>query len=188
MRKLLAALALLALASPALADTIAAPPSNTTIAIGNALTVVLTAAVPAVAAILSGALWKLWTKWGFQATAQDKANVESDLQTALAFGVSKAIPAIKASSWDNVDVHSRIVADAADYLLQRFPDRAAAIVTAANSDAGKLVPKYAALSDTLTARLPEAIAVAAASPATPPAPAEPPVPVMVVPLGAPALA
>ena len=29
----------------------------------------------------------------------------ADLQTALAFGVSKAIPAIQAKGWDHVDVH-----------------------------------------------------------------------------------
>ena len=105
------------------------------------------------------------------ASAQDKANLESDLQTALAFGVSKAIPAIQAKGWDHVDVHSQIVADAAEYFLQRFPDRAAAIAKSAGAAAE--TPDDA-VADTLTARLPEALAVAAASPATPPAPATEP--------------
>ena len=98
------------------------------------------------------------------ASAQDKANLESDLQTALAFGVSKAIPAIQAKGWDHVDVHSQIVADAAEYFLQRFPNRAAAIAKSAGAAAE--TPDDA-VADTLTARLPEALAVAAASPATP---------------------
>ncbi len=173
----LTAACLVLLAAPALADTvIAAPPSTTTVFIGNALTVILAACVPPVAAIAAGALWKAWTWFGFQATAQDKANLESDLKTALAFGVSKALPEIAAKGWDNIDVHSQIVADAANFTLDRFPDRATALTAAANSNQviiGAISP-IAAVQESLNARLPDAIAIAAASPATPPAPDMPP--------------
>ena len=172
MKLLLVAASLVALAFPALADppailAIAAAPSDTTVAIGNALTFVATMCTPPVAAILAAALWKLADKWGFQASAQDKANLESDLQTALALGVSKTLPEIRAKGWDDVNVHSQIVAEAANYFLQRFPNRASAI----GSSAGAVGPgtQAEAGAATLMARLPEAITIAAASPATPPA-------------------
>jgi hypothetical protein len=179
-RIILLLVALIGFAAPAVADTIiAAPSSDTTVAFGNALTVVLTLCIPPVAAILAGALWKLAAKWGFQATAQDKANTEAELQTALAFGVSKAGPLIAAKGWDHADVHSEIVADAARYFLERFPDRAATIQSAANTTADALSStKTEAVSETLAARLPEAVTIAAASPATPPVP--PPAPQIVV--------
>jgi hypothetical protein len=132
---------------------------------------VLTLCVPPVAGILAGALWKLAAKWGFQATAQDKANTEAELQTALALGIAKAGPAIAAQGWDHIDVHSQVIARAVRYFLERFPDRAAQIETAANGpETLSVTTKREAVSDTLAARLPEAMTIAAASPATPPAP------------------
>lgn len=161
----------LLLSTPAFADTIIAgtpPPSSTTVAIGDALTLVLTACVPPVAAILAGALWKLWSKWGFEANAQDKQNMEHELQTALAFGVAKAIPEIKRAGWDNVKVHSQILADSANYLIDRFPARAAQIAAAASAAEIPATSTVEAVKDTLTARLPLAMEAAADSPATPP--------------------
>lgn len=139
--------------------------TSTSVVFGDALAAVLTICVPTVAAILSGALWKLWTKFGLEATAQDKANMETELQAALAFGVAKALPEIKARGWDSVDMHSVVLADAATYFLQRFPDRTKII-----ADAAGIIPMRevrSAVTDTLHARLPEALAVAATSPATP---------------------
>lgn len=144
-------------------EVVVTPPSTTTVFFGNVLTAVLSACVPVVAAIASAALWKLFTRLGFQATAQNKANLEADLQTALAFGVAREIPEIKAKGWDHLDVHNAIIAHAINFMLQRFPDRSAAL-------ASPTIPQDVAVMESLTARLPEAMAIAAASPATPPAP------------------
>lgn len=140
--------------------------TDTSVAFGDALATVLTVCTPAVAAILCGALWKLRAKWGLESTAQDKANLETELQASLKFGIAKALPVIRAEGWDSVDVHSAVLAHAANYFLSRFPERTATIADTATavSDSGV----KAAVTDTLSARLPEAVAIAAASPATPP--------------------
>jgi hypothetical protein len=167
--------ALASLASlPAFAQSV--PQSTTAVFFGNALPVVAAACIPPVAAILCGALWKLWAWCGFKASAQDKANMSQEVQVALSLGVSKAIPIIAARGWDSVDVHNEILAGAARYFLQRFPGRSAAITAAAQptSDTpGPAVSPTAAVTDTLRSRLTDAITTAAASPATPPASSDP---------------
>lgn len=151
-------------AGPVFAETVAATPvvavapSTTTVFFGNLLTGVLATAVSIIVAFLSTVMWKLAARFGVQVTAQNKINIEADLQTALQFGVAKAIPLIKEKGWDHIDVHNQIIADAAAFMLRKLPDRAAQL-----SVSGPL-------EDSLTARLPEAMTVAAESPATPPAP------------------
>ena len=179
------------LVGSAYADTIvpvalAAPsPNPTTVLLDNLLTAVLTAAVVPVAAILSGFLWKLWTKLGLQSTAVSQQNMEAELQTALQFGIAKAIPAIKAAGWDNIGVHNQILNDAASFLTSRYPDRAAQITQGAGLSIRTDGP-LTAVKESLLARLPDAITAAAASPATPPepAPAAPAAPVPSVVVGA----
>jgi len=163
------------LISTAFADTIVpmpmpAVPSPTSVFIGDALNTILALLVPIVSGFLAAALLKLRAKLGFQATAQDKANMEAELQTALQFGIAKSLPAIKAAGWDNINVHSAVVADAANFMLERFPDRSVQIIKAA-APIGVLEPEQEpldAVKDSLSARLPAAVVIAAASPATPP--------------------
>ena len=133
-------------------------------ALMNILLAVLAALAPVITAVLSGALWQLWTKWGLQSVAVDKANMESELQTALSFAITKILPRIAAEGWASPGVQSMILSGAAGYLQQRFPDRSAKIAAAAGT-----VAATTAVTETLSARLPEAIAIAAASPGTPPA-------------------
>lgn len=146
-------------------------------AVANALAGVLVLVVPVVGGMIVMALRKLAAKWGLEGTAQNTANMEQDIKAALNVGITKVLPAIEAKGWNSPDVHAAILGAASDYLAQRFPARAQQIVAAAQpedvatgSRAGTApVTASAAIKETLAARLPDAIATAAASPATPPA-------------------
>ena len=78
---------------------------------------------------------------------------------------------IRNLGWDHVDVHNKVIADALNFFLQRFPDRATAIATVAGVASPALASpaKEGAVVQTLLARLPDAVLQAAQSPATPPA-------------------
>jgi hypothetical protein len=147
--------------------------SDSEVWFGNALKVVLMACAAPVAAILSAMLWKLAAKFGIEATAADKANLETETKAALTFGAVKATDVIAAKGWDHVDVHNVVLADGLNYFLARFPDRSTAIAAQAGvlNPAAPSQAKDVAVTETLMTRLPEAMAAAAASPATPPAPA-----------------
>lgn len=166
----------LALPTQAADAIIAAVPasSDSEVWFGNALKVVLMACAAPVAAILSGMLWRLASKFGIEASAADQRKLNDELKAALTLGAVKAEDMIAQKGWDHIDVHSIVVKEALDYFLQRFPERAAAIA----QQAGAASPAAAqeAVADTLMSRLPAAMTEAAASPATPPAP----IPVTVV--------
>lgn len=136
--------------------------------VANALSVVLMAAAAAIAGTITRAGFALWKKWGFDATATDKANMESDIRTVLNAGITQVLPVIEQHGWDSKEAREAILAAASNYLRQRFPGRAATIT--ANAPA---VGSETAINQTLAARLPDAIANAAASPATPSLPVEP---------------
>jgi hypothetical protein len=155
------------------ADTVvAAVPvsSDSEVWFGNALKVVLMACAAPVAAILSGMLWKLAAKFGVEASAADKANLEAEAKTALTVGAVKASDLIAANGWDHVTVNNAVLRDALQFFLERFPERATAIAAQAGvqSPAAPSAAKDAAITETLMARLPDAMNQAAASPATPP--------------------
>jgi hypothetical protein len=134
----------------------------------NALVGVAVVVLPVVGTMIVQALRRLSAKWELQATAQNTANMESDLRTVLNVGIAKALPLIETKGWSSPAVREAVLATAADYLRQRFPDRTGQIVAAAQTPWEK-IPTAEAVIETLAARLPDAIAVAAASPATPPA-------------------
>jgi hypothetical protein len=144
----------------------------------NALTGVLVVVVPIVGGMATVALRKLAAKWGLEATAQDTANMESDVKAALNVGITKVLPLIEANGWNSPTVREAVLTEATDYLRQRFPDRTAQIVAAAQPGTPS---STTAITDTLAARLPDAMTVAAASPATPAAPVPPVTMVPVVP-------
>ena len=159
--------------SLALLAQIAAPATNAWSAdLTNALNLVLMASATAAAGIITAVGIKLAKKFGVEATATEKANLEADITTALNVGITQVLPVIEKNGWDSPQAHDAIIATASDYLKQRFPDRAASIVAAAQpaSAADPKVSSPAAINETLSARLPDAIATAAASPATPPTP------------------
>lgn len=136
----------------------------------DTLVAVLVPVIAVVGGMVVVALRKLAAKWGMDATAQNTANMESDLKAALNAGIATALPIIETKGWASEAVRSAVLGVAAGYLRQRFPARSAQIVAAAQPAGGAGdVPPFAAIKDTLAARLPEAIAIAAASPATPPA-------------------
>jgi hypothetical protein len=158
------------------ADAVAVTTSTTSqIWFGNALQAVAIACAAPISAILCAMLWKLAAKFGVQASAADQAKLNDETKAALTVGAVKAADLIAARGWDHVDVHNQVLADAATYFLQRFPDRATAIAEQAGV-AAPAVPSAAkdtAIKETLMARLPDAMNEAAASPATPPVPAVP---------------
>lgn len=164
-------------AADVVAPVVAVPTSTSSqVYFGNILTAVLTACVPAVAAILCGVLWKIAAYFGIKATAEDQAKLGDEAKIALTQAIVAAGPMIAAKGWDHVDVKNQIVADALNFFLQRNPDRATAIATAAGvaNPAAPSAAKSAAITQSLLARLPDAASQAAASPATPPV--EPPKP------------
>lgn len=153
-----------------------APTAAGTNAFENALLTALIPVVLAVGGMAVQALRRLQSKWGLEAVAQDKTNAEADLAVAMKAGISQVLPVIEQHGWNSPEAHDAIIGAASGYLKQRFPDRAAAIgasgaVAATSSNVA--VSPDAAITQTLAARLPEAAAVAAASPATPPV-ADPP--------------
>lgn len=136
----------------------------------NAMVPIVVAVVTVVGGMLVQALHRLATKWELQGTAQDQANMEAQIKTAINVGVTSFLPLIKANGWDSPTVRTAVLAKATEYLAQRFPDRTQQIVAA---DAGSTgVSDVRAVQETIAARMPEAMAHAAASPATPPV--EPP--------------
>lgn len=149
--------------------TVAAASSESQVWFGNALQAVLMACAAPIAAILCAMLWKLAAKFGIEATAADQAKMNDETKAALTVGTVKATDLIAARGWDHADVHNQVLADALKFFLERFPDRATAIATQAGaaSPAEPSVAKDQAVTETLMARLPDAMSQAAASPATP---------------------
>lgn len=144
--------------------------SDSEVWFGNALKVVLMACAAPIAAILSAMLWKLAAKFGIEANAADQAKLNEEVKSALTLGAVKADALIAGRGWDHVDVHNAVLAEALQYFLERFPDRAAAIAAQAGVASPEMPSpaKDAAVKDTLMARLPEAMSQASASPSTPP--------------------
>lgn len=133
----------------------------------NVLIPLAYACVPFVASMLVWMLNRLAQKFGVQATAVNKANLETELHTSLNFGIQQVLPQIEQYGWKSPQVQSLILKTAAAYFHERFPDRSKSLGAKATDTA----PVFAALSG----RLPQAVAVAVASPSTPdtgiPAPA-----------------
>ncbi len=137
----------------------------------NVLMAAITAGVTALASVITAVGVTLARKLGVELTAQDRVNMDSELHTALSFGIAKSLSMITEHGWSSASVHDAILLAATDYLRQRFPDRAQKLTDQAQSEHedDEPISSTVAISQTLLARLPQAIARAAASPATPPA-------------------
>lgn len=140
--------------------------ADTVIWYGSFLDAVLAALAVPVAGVLTAVLWKLAKRFGVEVSEKDQAKLNEEAKIALNMAVVKASEVIRAKGWDHVDVKNRILADAAEFFLQRFPDRSQQIAKVAGADTK--IQKFAAVEESLMARLPAAAAEAAASPATPP--------------------
>lgn len=92
-----------------------------------------------------------------------KAELEDSASKALAFGISQAQQEIAAKGWDHIDIKNRVIVKATDYALKRFPDSLARV----GLDTSKPVEAAEKLADVMERKFPEAVAIAAASPATP---------------------
>lgn len=164
-------------AADIVAPVVAVPTSTESqVYFGNALSTVLMACVPPIAAMACAALWKVAAYFGIKATAEDQAKLDDEAKVALTQAFVAAGPLIKEKGWDHIDVHNKVVADALNFMLQRNPDRSTKIAKSAGVD-NPTVPSMAkdeAVTQSLLARLPDAASQAAASPATPPV--EPPKP------------
>jgi hypothetical protein len=141
--------------TPVIINTPADDPLTT--ALKQALIAILAVAVPAVGTFLALALDRLRAKWAVQAVAQNTVNLNQDVHTSIAAGIAQLPPDLAKAEWSDPKKKEAILLGGARYMVDHFPDRAAEIRTQ--------VPN--SLPDVLAARLPAAIAVAAASPATP---------------------
>lgn len=126
-----------------------------TTATSDLLNIVLLASAAPLASIACMALWRLRAWLGKKDTAQDKANMEAEVQAAIGAGiaeVSKVAPQIIADGITTPQARADVVDAAATYFRQRFPDRTAQISAAA--DNGTRGPDvHAAVQQTLAARL-----------------------------------
>ena len=102
-----------------------------------------------------------------------KAELEDNAGKALAFGISQAQHEIAAKGWDHIDVKDHVLAAATAYAIDKFPDSLARV----GVDTSKPIEATQKLADVMERKFPEAVTVAAASPATPEVP-EPVVPVV----------
>jgi hypothetical protein len=123
---------------------------------------VLAVAVPAVGTFLALALDRLRAKWANQAVAQNTANLNQDVHTSIAAGIAQLPPDLAKAEWHDPLKQTAILATSASYMEQHFPDRVKEITGQIPSAVPSVV-----LHEVIAARLPAAIAVAAASPATP---------------------
>lgn len=117
----------------------------------DVLDIMLTVCAVPLSVFVSDALWKLRTKLGMQTTAQDRANMEAEIQAAIGAGVS-AVPQVLADGITTLKARQDIANAAAGYFRQRFPDRTKQISTAANNGT-RLADIHAAVQQTIAARL-----------------------------------
>lgn len=128
-------------------------------------TVLAACAVP-LAGILSAVLWKLYRKIDHEATAQDKANMETEILAATRAGMAmvvKETPHVLQDGLLDPGVRDRVLAGATAYMRQRFPDRTAQIATAAGVGT-RATDVNAAVQQTLAARLPNIISTTTSLP------------------------
>jgi len=91
------------------------------------------------------------------------ANLTDAARKGIKFGTMQSLDVIKAKGWDHVDTHNAIGNAAVQFITDKFPGylKDAGIDPATPEGAKKL-------ADLVTRSLPDGIAEAAASPATPP--------------------
>lgn len=103
---------------------------------------------------------------GIKLTDAGKAEMEDVVDKSLAYGLAKSTDLIKEKGWDHVDVKNETLETGLAYALEKFPDAMAR----AGIDTKDPVTASQQLTGILERKFPEAVTIAAASPATPPAP------------------
>lgn len=115
-------------------------------------------AVP-LAGLLADLILKLRKKWGVEATAQDRANMETEITAALNVGIAavgRIAPLAIQNGINDPETREAILREAATYFRQRFPDRSAQIGGAADRGT-RFEDVHAAVQQTLDARLTKVI-------------------------------
>ena len=121
----------------------------------DALNLTLTVIAVPLAGVLSAALLKLRAKLGKEDTAQDKANLEAEVQAAIGAGlavVAQTAPKILKEGITTPEGLRDVANAAATYFRQRFPDRTEQIGAAANTGT-RSGDVHAAVQQTILSRL-----------------------------------
>jgi uncharacterized protein with gpF-like domain len=117
-------------------------------------------------AILTVAAKRFMSWLGIKQTDAQMAQLDDVAGKALTYGVTQAQATIKAKGWDHVDVKDQVVATAAQYAVQKFPDA----LKGAGIDTTSVNAAANDLQGVLQRKFPEVAAVMVTSPATPPGP------------------
>jgi len=120
--------------------------------LADALPVILTALAAPVTYYLVQMLTVLMAKFGLQATAQDKANMEAEIRTAIGAGIA-TVPSIITDGVITRAAMRDVLLAATAYMHQRFPDRVAQIIDGTHDD----TTPNAAVQQVIAARLPKVI-------------------------------
>jgi hypothetical protein len=97
---------------------------------------------------------------GVKVSAQAAANIDQALEKAVTYGIQQTQETIKTKGWDHIDVREQAIAAALPYMQQHFADTLKSVGTDPNAE--DIIKKA------LDRVFPQAVAKAAASPATPP--------------------
>lgn len=151
---LFGSLAVLAFAQTA--AVVAPEPSALSVALSNALIALLAIVVPVVGTFLTLALNRLRAKWGLEATAQDRSNLDTELKAAAAVGIAKVAPIDPLTPV----THAEAVSHAAEYFVKRFPERTATIVAATGAFTADETKD--AVAEMIAGRLPDVVAAPSA--------------------------
>lgn len=121
----------------------------------DALNIILgTIAVP-LASVLAAALLKLRAKLGKEDTAQDKENLETEIQSAIGAGmavVAARIPSILKDGITTSELLEMVASASAVYFRNRYPDRTAQIAAAADKG-DRVTDVHDAVQQTIASRL-----------------------------------
>ena len=123
--------------------------------------------------LLAAGTWAIGmvVRWlGLKNAAQVTASLDDALQKSVTYGLQQSQDVIRQKDWDHVDVRSVALAHAVPYLIQHFPDA----LGAAGVDLSDRAALWATVTGALDRAFPHAAAIAANSPATPPATAPTP--------------
>lgn len=151
----------------------------TSIDISTIETQILQAVGIVVASAIGWGVKRWLDKMGIEETQAQTATFDDMGRKVLDYAISKAQDKIAANGWDHVQTKGEIIAVAAQQAIAKFPDAMKAV----GIDPAAPGATEALVDGLLTRQFPDRMAVAAASPATPPVAAAPPQ-VVVVPVAA----
>ena len=123
--------------------------------------------------LLAAGTWGIGmiVRWlGLKNAAQATASLDDALQKSVTYGLQQTQTMIRQKGWDHAEVKSAALKQALPYMIQRFPD----VLGAAGVDMSNQAALQTSVTGALDRAFPHAAAIAANSPATPPATAPSP--------------